>query len=137
MSYPSTQLKAKWDKILKDEGLEDIEDSNGNLKSWHSFKFYTSQFSSTNGTKVQDKLIVNEAKQEYYRLAEQFLYSHKFKNKLEKSIWALHAEGLSYRDIAKALRPKVKLELNKDNINAIVKRLVPLMLEQAEIECND
>lgn len=125
------QLTKIWYDKIKSEGFEDIEQADGRLKSWSS-RFYTSQFKESNGTRHQDKIVINEAKAEYYRLAEHFLYSHKFKTNTEKAIWTLNADGYSVREIAKTLRPYVTELLNKDNVNSIVRRLTEAMMAQVK-----
>lgn len=129
-------LTDSWYKKLKSDGFEDIEQEDGRLKSWSS-RFYTSQFKETNGTRAQDKISINSAKAEYYRLAEHFLYAHKFKDALEKSIWTLHSEGYSFRHISKVLNPLVKTVLNKDNVNSIIKELSKIMMASIKRDSND
>jgi hypothetical protein len=133
MSSPSPRLKAIWAKKLKDSGFEDIEQESGMLKTWSSVA-YTGRAGSSDdrwGTDIQGKIVTNYAKAEYYRLAEQFIYSHKFGSALEREIWTLHANGTSCRNIAKKLRPLTRKKLNKDSINEIVSTLTKIMLSQA------
>lgn len=92
MSPPRIPLKlaAEWEAKLAKEGLQDLENSQGQLKTWHSFHFH---HSSTNHD--------FEHKQAYFRFAEHFLNSHKFKHKYHKDIWALYSEATAEREIAK------------------------------------
>lgn len=131
------KLQKLWYSKLKADGFEDIEQENGMLKEWSS-KFYTSQFKETNGTKAEDKIPINYAKAEYYRLAEHFLNSHKFKNRLESLIWNLHSQGMSFREIAKKLKNSTNsLRLNKDNINTVIKTLAKTMMSQIKRDNDD
>lgn len=91
------KLQSMWYAKLKDEGFDEIENPDGNLKSWHSFMFARRPFSNPNST---HRILQEE---EYYRLAGQFFYDHKFKNKTEKRMWELHSNGKSVRDIAKII----------------------------------
>lgn len=91
-----TQLKkltAQWYQKLKDSGFEDIEDSAGNLKQYHSIRFLAKNIRTG----------FNE-KQRYYELASQLLYSFPFKDKRMKNVWKLHAAGLQVPEIASALK---------------------------------
>jgi hypothetical protein len=136
------QLTKTWYKKLKDTGFEDIEDTNSKremLKTWSSrfIKNHTpptgSQVSAITEDEVAACMTLNEAKAEFYRLAEHFLNSHTFNSKLEKAIWALRSEGASYRTIAKTLSKNTKKIINKDNIGTIVQNLEKLMLEEAKV----
>lgn len=85
-------LDAKWQKKLSAEGFDDIEDRDSPremLKAWH-------------GTVFKNNLTPDQflARQEYYTQARSFLEHYKFKSPLDKRIWRLHSEGLSYRNIA-------------------------------------
>lgn len=131
------KLQKLWYAKLKSQGFHDIEQDNGMLKDWSS-KFYTSQFKETNGTRTEDKIVINSAKAEYYRLAEHFLNSYKFNNKLEHNIWDLHSQGKSFREIAKKLKNTTNtLKLNKDNINTIIHSLTKVMMSKIKRDNND
>lgn len=100
-------LKDSWYKKLEDSGFKDIETDESMLK-WSA----TSQFAQSvknNGVEGQ------EAAGEYYRVAGFFLHDNKFENKLYKSIWRLHSEGISIREI-----PSV---LAKEGVNTTVARV--------------
>lgn len=92
--YQSKKFKAeqaKWYRVLAKDGFveqEDVSSPKEFMKAWHDNKF--------------KKLTPDEfaAKQAYYTKARHFLLEHKFVNKLDKEVWAMHAEGESYRDIA-------------------------------------
>lgn len=91
------KLKDKWYKKLKNVGFKDIEDYQGRLKSW-----------STSGqTRYSDRnhnsRIYREARAEYYRRASQALYDNEFSSKMDKTIWALHADGKTHREISEEI----------------------------------
>lgn len=109
-------LKDKWDAKLKDSGFVDIEQDETRLINLAS-NFFRNRF---NATKY-------EAKVEYYQIAGQFLHGHKFKNKTEKLIWALHSDGKSIREIVEAL-DKEGVKTYKDRIHKILKTLSKEMI---------
>lgn len=108
-------LQARWYKKLQSSGFEEAEDINSPrelLKDWHSMYFQKRYTPDT-----------FSAKQEYYRLACLFLFSHKFQNDLEKKIWYMHAEGLPIRKI------KSKLKRTKiSKVRTIITALSKIML---------
>lgn len=125
-------LTKTWYKKLKDSGFNDIEQENGLLKDY-SNRFYRSQFKEDSGdsleNKIQSKTLINEAKEEYYRLAGQFLHEHNFNSLVDRHIWKSHSEGLSSRAISKNLRIITGKTYNKDNVSAIIKSFVDIMLK--------
>lgn len=99
-------LLDKWNKKLEkydDCNAEDTGDER-KLKDWHSFKW------------KDINLIDYEAKAKYYSNCSDILNSYSFENSLHRRIWELHTEGLSLRDIEKAIKYKLK----KDWINQII-----------------
>ncbi len=111
-------LQKKWYGKLKAEEFNDIEQADGNLKTWASSAF-SHNFNET----------LFEAKETYYRLARQFLHSHPFQDKKEHLIWSLHSEGVSVRNIVKALKTK-RFKAHKDGVHSVVQRLANLMLKR-------
>lgn len=105
------KLQAEWDKKLAESGFEDAEQRDGNLKLWSSMLF-----------KVHHNPTLYQAKEEYYRLAGQFLHDHKFVDDTERAIWELHAEGTSMRDIVMTLKPKGH-KVYKWKVQQIIRRL--------------
>jgi len=105
MSQPSSKsfkaLKATWYKKLKDSGFKDAEDKNHELIR-HSSSFYAkNSYYSLEAVALRIK-----AKTAYYRMASHFLHDFTFENNLDKSVWTLHAEGGSTREIARKLNKK-------------------------------
>lgn len=86
------QLRAKWRLKLKESGFDDIEDAKGNLKNFDANRFF-----------VRYEPTTFESIERYYQLANIVLESARFSNILEKSVWRLHTEGLTYREIQEKL----------------------------------
>lgn len=82
------KLLATWDKKLEKSGFNDKEQSDGNLKEWHSLRF-------------QPQYYVDSipARTKYYRMAGNFLHEYSFSTELEKTIWKMHSEGCSFEEI--------------------------------------
>lgn len=110
------KLQAEWYLKIKQSGFEDIEDvksPNEFIKVWHSSYFQT-RYSPNEF----------EEKREYYDRARAFLEDQMqgleyilFGKQLERTIWELHSEGLSLREIAR------EVGVNKDKVQNIVKRV--------------
>lgn len=109
-------LKKKWDEKLKASEFEDIEQEDGNLKAW-SNSFYCDEASE----------IVRQAKEEYYRLAAHVLYEYPFKTKRDRFIWEQHSNGVSVRDISKALRKK-RIFYDKNKVHAVIQVIAKEMI---------
>lgn len=82
------ELQKQWYKKLKDTGFEDIEQDEEKLKNRTALQ---------NLSKYEP--ITAAAKEEYYRLAGQFLYEYEFSNDRERVIWELHSDGNSIEKI--------------------------------------
>lgn len=113
------ELQAKWYKKLEQSGFSDIEQNDdnpgkvgGNLKTWSG-----SFMANMEKTSFEDK-------QRYFELAGQFLHEYKFEDSSEKRVWELHSQGLSIREIARAIKKK---SLAKDSVFRIIKKLKDLM----------
>ena len=91
-------LEDLWYAKLKSDGFEDIEYRSGHVKWDASAKF------SEAGAEAMAPYY--KSKEEYYRLAGHFLHDHVFEDKLDKDIWTMHAEGMSLREISKALKDR-------------------------------
>lgn len=106
-----SKLQAEWYRKLKKSGFDDVEQTDGNLKIW-SAHYFQSAYTPDSFT----------AKETYYRLAGQFLHSHKFKTPHEREVWRLHSEGESIRAIA------AHLGSYPNKIHKIIKKLSKEML---------
>lgn len=113
------ELQKKWYKKLAKEGFEDIEDGNNNLVQYTSSMFLRGRRNNMSFTEIMNSI---ESKQDYYRLAGEFLHSHKFKSDRDKFIWEQHCEGVSYRDISDMLAKK-GVKLTRNPIGDTIKRL--------------
>ncbi len=111
------KLQAKWYAKLEKAGFKDIEQDDDNLKQWHSHRFLVSNNYS------KDKF---DDKENYFRLAGQFLHEHKFQSVLDKKIWEAHSEGLSVREIVKTLKQK-NIKVYKNLVHVTITRLAAIM----------
>lgn len=107
MKEPSEKLKAKWYKKLADSGFEDIERPDGSLKTEVDYR----SMDGTRGDGLED------GRQEYYEIAQDYLNRGKFATLLDYTVWKLHAEGVSYRDIGN------ELKLTFYKVRSIVKKV--------------
>lgn len=106
-------LRRQWYARLAREGFEDIETltRNGEIYSCLNRKRMHGRpvDNYERGGERNDLGVIRSShglfqlKAEYYRFAGQFLWDHEFKNRLERKIWALHAEGATYREIVERL----------------------------------
>ena len=115
-------LQKLWDKKLAASGFEDIEQRDGNLKTWASL--------FTRGATAD---VTVEAKQEYFRAAGHFLHRHRF-TAFEKKVWALHAEGLSVRNVVISLKDNFGIKTYKRQVHETIQRLFKLMMANIEKE---
>lgn len=108
------KLKSKWYGKLKKSGFQDIEKNEYDLvdKSYIFSRDYD-----------PDKF---RAKEEYYRMAEEFLTNYHFQDNTDRFIWSQHAEGTSIRDIVKLLKVK-RIKSYKFKVHAAINRLQRLM----------
>lgn len=112
------KLKERWYKKLSDSGFEDVEYDENHLREYDS-----------SITRRYDVHRIGP-KAEYYRLAGQFFFDHKFENAREKAIWELHSEGLSVTAIAQKLKHKGFKAVTKTPVHVTVQKLAKEMLKQ-------
>lgn len=86
------KLQAAWYKKLANEGFEDLEDMDQNLKA------------STDTRTIKNALKEKEARETYYSIARGFLENHIWANDDEHHMWELHCEGIGVRSIAHELK---------------------------------
>lgn len=84
------ELRAEWYARLAAEGFQDIEKPDGTLVDRGQLAYARAQC-----------MAVRQARANYYRAASAYLYEARWDDLLERRIWALHAEGVPNRDIAK------------------------------------
>ncbi len=112
-------LQAHWYEILKNEGFQEIEDTNSPrefLKCWHHSYFIIKTKNARNF----------KSNTEYYYKAAQFLETYNFQSFYEKEVWRLHAEGKSVRAIAAYLKNH-GIRTNKDYVANIIRCLKTLL----------
>lgn len=112
------KLQKKWYKTLKNKGFNDIEKDEDYLHTYAASFFRFHQNS-----------ILEGSKEEYYRLAGQFLYDYTFKDDIEKLIWELHSQGLGGRAISTLLKKK-RISISKSTIGVIIKKLSEEMVNK-------
>jgi len=78
-------LQAKWYERLKQAGFEDVEITTTRLDYRNAI--------------YRDRMAVSD----YYSAAADFLHQGEFDTARERDIWALHTDGLSHREIVRAL----------------------------------
>lgn len=105
-------LNDQWYKKLKNEGFEDIEESETRLHKW-----------SPPLTRFNAEIF--ESKQVYYQLAGQFLHEHIFESNLHKKVWELHSEGIEGREIAKSVK-----QIKKTKVYSIINILKAEMIKK-------
>jgi hypothetical protein len=113
-------LKDKWYKKLKDEGFNDIEQDEDNLKEWSRSVFGRKHNSTWQGGW--------QARFEYYQLATRFLNEYKFETPLQKIVWEYHSNGLSDRETAKVLKA-VKIKCSASTAYQIIRKLKARMCD--------
>ena len=122
------KLQKKWYSKLAEEGFSDIERQDKVGKASERLKTDVLENVMHDYTVEQFNI-----KKEYYVLAGQFLYDHKFKTQTEKKIWKMHSEGIGIRDIAKILKEEGKVAY-KRLVHETIKELVEEMKEYARKE---
>jgi hypothetical protein len=132
MDQNSSEFKAlqkKWYTKLKKSGFEDHEDIHGHLKCDGSENL---RRRSKDPNRIGKEPLFT-SRVEYYRLAGQFYWEHKFADDVEKRIWERHKEGISIRDIVKAMRSS-KLKIHRRMVHETIQRLARHMLNKAKYE---
>lgn len=127
------RLNSSWAKKLEKSGFKDVEQPasfesgapDGNLKQWSS---WLSEPSKLDPAKYA-------AKEEYYRLAGQFLYEHEFSCDEQMWLWQLHSEGGTTPGIVKAFKAKgithmMRRKINIRYVHETTKKIADLMLKK-------
>lgn len=107
------ELKKEWYQKAKDSGFTDAEKSDrwfsdGRNHRWFALEYTTEEFLN---------------KEAYFRRASHMLYEFTFESEVQKEIWALHADGLTMREIAEQMRAKGKKKWTKDSVCAVIKKI--------------
>lgn len=90
------KLNAEWAKKLKASGFKDIESSNGRMDIDKALNNVVTKYDQ----------ISYAAKEDYYRLAGQFLHDNDFESEFDKIIWENHSSGVAITVIVKILSAK-------------------------------
>lgn len=102
------KLQKKWYNKLARTGFKDVENvfvKGEPLKHWDSSEFQR-YFSPSSFSE----------RQRYYELASQLLHDFKFKTSADKTVWEMHTQGISQRQIAK------KMGLHYNTVCRIIKK---------------
>lgn len=105
------RLKKEWYQRLEDEGFKEIENvnhPNSPLLAWHSFIWQK--------TCPEQKSLIES----YYFKARALLHTFEFESESHRLVWELHAEGLSRRQIEKAIATSPK-PYKREYIGTIIK----------------
>ncbi len=108
-------FKRKWNDTVERSGLQNIEQEDGNLKTWAS---------SAAQKATVGRMEAARGREEYYRAAGHFLWDYNFERELDRRIWEAHASGISALDISKSLKMRKK---GKDTILKTINRLAGIM----------
>ncbi len=115
MGKPPRDLIRKWYDKARASGLDDIEipTTSGNMDGRMRTSVRIDQGSP----------LVRQGPEtaEYYRRAAIFLHEHRFATTQERSIWELHAAGVSYHDIEE------RLGLTNWRVESTLSALIPVM----------
>jgi hypothetical protein len=119
------KLREKWYKKLKKVGFKDIEQEDGQLKSWDSFRF-RKKARSRNDRVTTSSAVTHHQKADYYYYATHFLNDHTFEKEIHKLIWEQHSNGASIDRITKKIRKH--RSINRNDIFNIIKHYRTMML---------
>ena len=111
-------LQEVWYKKLKGDGFKDIEQDESRMKNSTSTELHKRG--------LYDDPLRREAREEYYRLAGQFLHEYQFADKKSKAMWELHSEGISIQDIVVALK-KRQFKVYKRLVHETIQKLAKEM----------
>jgi len=96
MSADLLKLRREWAKRLKDSGFHDIESFAETIEKADSYRLNASKGARS---AKQDEDAANG--ESYYRAAGIFLHQYQFACETDRTVFALWAEGASYRDIGR------------------------------------
>lgn len=112
------KLQNEWYEKLKEDGFEEIEDTDSPrelLKAWHGQYF-----------QIKHTPLNYQITEQYYYMAAQLLNYYCFPTQTEEDIWRYHSDGLSTRDIAGELKKK-GIKTSKDAVNKVIRSLIEVM----------
>lgn len=115
MNSKEKKLQQLWRRKLAKSGFSDIENANGTLKNYDSYRLR-----EMNATNAQ---LIN--RQRYYELARQFYWKHMFDTSVEKEVWRMHSEGATFDEIVASVR-----KVSRSVAHRWVSELSKVMLSQ-------
>lgn len=130
MNHNSKQFKKlqdKWYKKLAEEGFEDIEQDEFYLKRASNLHFLLR--SQNKNLDFEDVILRVTHREQYFRLAEHFLYEHKFVDALDRIIWEEHANGISHRTTVENLK-KSGVKISRTTVLSRINKLKKVMLDK-------
>lgn len=86
-------LQKRWYKKLKKLGFHDLESFDSKGDFWPLL--------SGDKTKITEARLINA---KYYEYAKDFYHKHSFRDEYEQTVWELHSEGHSLREIEAKLK---------------------------------
>lgn len=124
MKKPSAELITEWYEKLKDSGFVDQEYFNEYMSPRDMLKRECSK---------QVNLWINKftSTEQHYILARSYIHHGKFDNKIDKKVWSLYAEGMSYSKI------QDKLRLKKSQVSEIINKYKEKLKDYAVNEYQD
>jgi hypothetical protein len=102
-------LQKEWYSLLKETGFDDIEagDKNGIIQPQ---------------VFVQDKT-QSSGGLSYFEFCHQILREYRFKKEIHRTIFSLHTEGMSERDIVRHLSENHGIKFSQQGINVLINRV--------------
>lgn len=110
------KLESIWYAKAARSGFRDIENKSGRMDTDKALNNIVTKYTQT----------TYKAKEDYYRLAGQFLNDYAFKTKLERLVWEMHSEGVSIRNIVLAAKRK-GFKAYRRKIHELLQKLVSEM----------
>jgi len=107
------KLFKTWNKKLERAGHEEIENFNLEEPAFLD-KSHASRFKEVTASEYETRSL-------YYSIARGLLHTFAFESSIQKRIWELHSEGLSVRQIEKALHGKLKKTRIDQHIHTVRK----------------
>jgi hypothetical protein len=104
-------LKDKWYLKLEQSGFQDIEFYNGEGMLRYDGYYFQDEY-------TPDQFL---EKKKYFEQAKELLQRDIFLNKIERSIWELHSNGCSIKNIIVTLRKMGISPLCKDSVEKVLK----------------
>jgi hypothetical protein len=115
-------LQAHWYQKLRESGFVDIESEDARHDTRPGFDRGGYGVSKTRGSNASRSEVCAQAAYRYFELALHLLESFAFESELQRSIWRMHCQGFSLRQISQTVRK------DKDHVHGVVKTLKSRMM---------